>query len=296
MPRRAARLAIKLPRVLFVTGKGGTGKSTIAHAFAVALARDRKVTLVEINPRYNAVSSPLDLSTDRSSSEFVRKQLTPRGELEAFVEGLVPLKAISRRMLQSRTFGFVTAALPGLEAFLLLDRLRKLAREARPTDAIVVDAPATGGALEMLTVGQSVGAIAPLGTLNRLAREVETFIGAADQFGVILTLRPEKLALREALDAARILEGAGIGTVAAVLNAVPTELFSAAEIAQLKPLPEHRALAQERRVLAHAAAHARRELEREQLRVIETPMIYRASLGRDEFEELADVLGAGGIR
>ncbi len=56
--------------------------------------------------------------------------ITPQGELEAFIHRIVPLRAVSRRMLQSRTFGYVTAALPGLEAFLMLERLRLLAGKA----------------------------------------------------------------------------------------------------------------------------------------------------------------------
>ena len=40
----------------------------------------------------------------------------PAQELEAFMDRIVPLRAVSRRMLESRTFGYVTAALPGLKA------------------------------------------------------------------------------------------------------------------------------------------------------------------------------------
>ena len=68
--------------------------------------------------------------------------LTPHAELENFIERIVPVKAMSRRMLKSRTFGYVTAALPGLEAFLMLERLRIMAGEAALKDRfIVVDGP-----------------------------------------------------------------------------------------------------------------------------------------------------------
>src|SRR5260221_4389405 len=88
--------------------------------------------------------------------------LTQRAELEAFIERIVPIRAISRRMLRSRTFGYVTAALPGLEAFLLLERLRIMAGDAALEGRyLVIDAPPSGSAGELLSVSSRVQNISP---------------------------------------------------------------------------------------------------------------------------------------
>ena len=117
--------------------------------------------------------------------------LAPRAELESFIHRTVPIAAVSRRMLKSRTFGYVTAALPGLEAFLMLERLRLMAGRAAPEDRfVVVDAPATGHALELLAVARSIMQLAPAGTLNRLAHAVGEFLRDSARFGVIVTLNP----------------------------------------------------------------------------------------------------------
>ena len=88
------------------------------------------------------VTDSLEVSRLRRASEF-----------EAFIGRIVPIRAISRRMLRSRTFGYVTAALPGLEAFLLLERLRIMAGDAALKDLyLVIDAPASGSAVELLSV------------------------------------------------------------------------------------------------------------------------------------------------
>src|SRR5260221_2237443 len=71
--------------------------------------------------------------------------LTQRAELEAFIERIVPIRAISRRILRSRTFGYVTAALPGLEAFLLLERLRIIAGSDGPQSYHLVRPSAASG-------------------------------------------------------------------------------------------------------------------------------------------------------
>src|ERR1700736_5441389 len=121
---------MNLPRLIFVTGKGGTGKSTVAAAMAVALSRRRPTTIADLDRRRSSLRLLSSKNGDDSHTPFAIDKhleglaLSPHAELEAFIQRIVPLKSISRRMLESRTFGYVTAALPGLEAFLMLDRLR----------------------------------------------------------------------------------------------------------------------------------------------------------------------------
>ena len=191
-----------LARLILVTGKGGTGRSAVAAALALWLARRRPTMLVDLDQRMWAARmlgiAPRDDTTTISDLETMT--LSAATELEAFIERLVPMKAIARRMLQSRTFGHVTVALPGLEAFLMLERLRLIAGRAALEDRYaVVDAPATGSALELLAVPGALKQIAPLGTLNRLAANVESFVADAARFSVMLTLTPQEMALREAL-------------------------------------------------------------------------------------------------
>src|SRR5260370_41932672 len=141
MPLPRVSLA-KLPRVLFVTGKGGTGKSTVAAGLALARSRRRPTTLADLDRRMSA-SAMLALTTDDVTAATVTKSLEvialgARAELDAFIARIVPIRAISRRMLRSRTYGYVTEALPGLEAFLLLERLRIMAGAAALQGALPV--------------------------------------------------------------------------------------------------------------------------------------------------------------
>ena len=193
-----------LARLLFVTGKGGTGKSTVAAALAHALSLERPTVFADLNPRMSAAAmllgAPMPRATPaRASATLEVVALTARAELEAFMRRIVPVAAISRRMLKSRTFGYVTAALPGLEAFLMLERLRIMGGDAALEDRyVVVDGPASGSALELLAVARGVKGIAPVGSLNRIAHSVESFLVDRDRFGVVLTVTPEELAIREA--------------------------------------------------------------------------------------------------
>ncbi|HEX4210052.1 MAG TPA: ArsA-related P-loop ATPase [Candidatus Binataceae bacterium] len=271
------------PRLIFVTGKGGTGKSTVAAATALALARHRPSLLVDLEQCRSAArmlglipESATCPSASAAPADLTTMTLRPRAELEAFIARMVPIGAISRRMLKSRTFGYVTAALPGLEAFLMLERLRLLAGQAALEDRfVVIDAPATGHALELLAVARSLKQLAPSGMLNRLAHAVDEFLNDSNRFGVLLTLTPAELALREALAAVATMRNeSGVSAITGVINCVPAALFSAADMMKVEALPEHAGLARRRRDLGHGAARARRELSRASVPVAELPLVF----------------------
>ena len=280
-----------LPRLIFVTGKGGTGKSTVAAAMAMALARRRPTMLADLDRRRSALWLLCASNGDGDLAKNLEGvALSPHAELEGFIERIVPVKAISRRMLKSRTFGYVTAALPGLEAFLMLERLRIMAGEAALKDRyVVVDGPASGSALELLSVADGVKEIAPVGTLNRIASGVHSFLIDESRFGVALTLTPEEMALRETLETADALRNRiGIRWIAAVLNATAKPLFDAVELAALSMLKPHAQLARRRNAIADLTHRAREQLMAAGLEVIELPTLFLPELGKREAVQLAD--------
>jgi arsenite-transporting ATPase len=287
-----------LPRLIFVTGKGGTGKSTVAAALALALSRRRPTTLADLDKRRSALRLLSSLDGDgghktfKISAQLEGIALSPHAELEAFIERIVPVKALSRRMLQSKTFSYVTAALPGLEAFLMLDRLRVIAGDAALKDQfVVIDGPASGSALEFLSVAEGVKGIAPGGTLNRLASGVHSFLLDGARFGVAITVSPEEMALREALETAEVLKNRrGIKWIVAVLNSTSKTLFDAAELAALTPLKAHARLALRRNAIAEYTIRAREQLRAAGLPVIELPTLFLPQLGKAETRQLADKL------
>jgi hypothetical protein len=281
---------------LFGTGKGGTGKSTVAAALAIALSRRRPTTLADLDRRLSAAAALgavlEDSTTVKVTGSLDAVALTPRAELEAFIERIVPIRAISRRMLRSRTFGYVTAALPGLEAFLLLERLRIMAGDAALEDRyLVIDAPASGSAIELLSVSSGVKGIAPSGTLNRLADSVDRFLTDATRFGAIVTMTPEDLAVREALEiAATMRERLGIVTVAAIMNCVPDLLFDTSELTALTSLGGHARLAVRRNAAHEQAALAAPRFAAAGIPTFSLPMMFTPTMGPAEVEKLGRVL------
>jgi arsenite/tail-anchored protein-transporting ATPase len=287
-----------LPRVLFVTGKGGTGKSTVAAALALARSRRRPTTLADLDRRMSAAAmlgvTAVDGVPAKVTQSLETIALGARAELDAFIARIVPIRAISRRMLRSRTFGYVTAALPGLEAFLLLERLRIMAGDAALNDRyMVIDAPASGSALELLSVAAGVKNISPTGTLNRLADSVAAFLADPTRFGAIITVTPEELALREALETeTNLRERLSITTFAAIMNRVPDSLFNTAELAALSPLGDHARLAVRRNASQEVASAMTLRLANAGVATINLPMLFTPAMGINELEQLGDVLAA----
>ena len=290
---------MKLPRVLFVTGKGGTGKSTVAAAIALALSGRRPTTLAYLDGRMSAAAAlgatPRDSAAVNVTDSLDVIAMAPRTELEAFIERIVPIRAISRRMLRSRTFGYVTAALPGLEAFLLLERLRIMAGDAALEDRyVVIDAPASGSAVEMLSVSSGVKGLAPAGTLNRLADSIDIFLADSTRFGAVITTTPEHLAIGEALEtAATLRDRLGIVTVAVIMNCLPELLSDTAELAAMSALDGHARLAIRRNAAHEQAALAAPRFAAAGLTTVGLPMMFTPAIGRAEIEQLRRALQAG---
>src|SRR5262249_47127484 len=221
--------------------------------------------------------------------------LSPRAELESFIRRIVPISAISNRMLRSRTFGYVTAALPGLEAFLLLERIRALGGDASLNDRyVVIDAPASGSAFELLGVATGTRGIAPLGTLNRMAAGLESFLTDHERFAALVVLAPEDLAIREAIATIQGLrDELHVAVLAAIVNRVPQRLFDDRELESIGSRGAHAQLAR-RRVDQHdAAENALRQLAEAGVATLELPMLFRAAIGARELEEIARHLETG---
>jgi len=214
--------------VLFVAGKGGVGKSTTTASISVLAARlGLRVLAVELEgrselPRALGLEGELDWDEqvaldDPSGGSVTARRIRPD---DALVEWLRArsLGAVVRRLRSSGALEVVSFAIPGIREVLVLGKLKALER-SKEFDLIVVDAPATGHAITLLTSPAGLAAAARGGPVRRNAEEVVEMLSDAARCRVLLVTLPRELAVDETIEAAfEVEDRAGVALSEVVVN------------------------------------------------------------------------------
>ncbi|HET8599001.1 MAG TPA: ArsA-related P-loop ATPase [Segeticoccus sp.] len=240
-------------RLHVVTGKGGTGKTTVAAALALALAeRGQRVLLVEVEGR-QGIAQLLDV--DPLPDREVRITRTAEGgELWGLA---VDAKAALMEYLQSfyklgraggvlEKFGavdFATTIAPGVRDVLLIGKVYEAARRAQaPTsrhggpvhDAVVLDAPPTGRIGRFLGVGTEVAGLAKVGPIHKQAQSITRLLRSS-RCAVHLVTVPEEMPVQETIDAVAELHEQRLPIGGIVVNQVRDHDQTEAALATVAP-------------------------------------------------------------
>ena len=246
-PARLARA-----RLHFVSGKGGTGKSTVAASLALALASGgRKVLLVEVEGRQGIAQlfdiPPLPYREAKVATADRGGQVNALAiDIEAafleYLEMFYNLGLAGRAMRRVGAVEFATTIAPGLRDVLLTGKIKeavirtdKNTREKRPVyDAVVVDSPPTGRIARFLDVTKAVSDLAKGGPVHSQADGVVRLLHS-DQTAVHLVTLLEALPMQETTEAIDELRQLGLPIGSVIVNRnIPTylaadELAKAAE-------------------------------------------------------------------
>ncbi|MEY2516089.1 MAG: hypothetical protein QOJ89_3447, partial [bacterium] len=161
--------------MLVVTGKGGVGKTTVAAALGLVAARAGRRTIVAEVARRGDVASAFDREGSAPFEEIelapnlFHISIDPQDALEEYLRDQLPKGPIADLLARSRVFGLLAAATPGMRELLTVGKLWELAQLDRRTpgadayDLVVVDAPATGHGVAVLTAPRTFAAAAGSG-------------------------------------------------------------------------------------------------------------------------------------
>jgi anion-transporting ArsA/GET3 family ATPase len=224
-------------RLLVVTGKGGTGKTTVAAALALAAAaRGRRVLVVETGrdenvPRllghaggavgYRGVRTP--------AGPFVLR-MEPYAALAEYLNVQLHVPGAVERLLRQRAFRQLMDAAPGWRELVTLGKVWHLeqAREDGHArfDTIVVDAPATGHGLTFLDVPRVVVSAIRSGPLRRHAGWVEELMRDPERTLLLPVALAEELPARETVElVTRLRAQVGVALDRVIVNAVAPAPF-----------------------------------------------------------------------
>lgn len=224
-----------------VSGKGGTGKTTIAASLALALAAGgRQVLLTEVEARQGIAqlfdTPPLPyeerrVAVARGGGEVYALAIDPEQALLEYLEQFYNLRRAGSMLKKLGAIDFATTIAPGVRDVLLTGKVMEAAtRERRGGgrlyDAVVMDAPPTGRIARFLNVNTEVAALARMGPVRNQADSVMALL-QSPKTAVHLVTVLEEMPVQETADGVKELRATGLPVGAVLVNMVRSPLLPA---------------------------------------------------------------------
>ena len=233
-------------RLHFVTGKGGTGKTTVAAALALTLAAGgRRVLLVEVEGRQGIAQlfdvpplpdEELKIATADGGGHVNALAIELEAAFLEYLDMFYNLGIAGRAMRRIGAIEFATTIAPGLRDVLLTGKIKesvvRLDRNKKPAyDAIVVDSPPTGRIARFLDVTKAVSDLAKGGPVHSQAEGVVRLLHS-EQTAIHLVTLLEALPIQETIEAIEELEQLGLPIGSVIVNRNIPPFLPAADLAK----------------------------------------------------------------
>ncbi len=226
-------------RVHIVSGKGGTGKTTVAAALALALAsRGKSVLLCEVEGRQGIAQlfdvPPLPYDERRVAAgpdeggDVYALAIDPESALLEYLAMYYRLGRAGKALDRFGVVDFATTIAPGVRDVLLTGKVyeaahrNKRSKDARHYDAIVLDAPPTGRITQFLNVNSELAGLAKVGPIRNQADGIMTLL-RSERTAVHLVTVLEDMPVQETADAIEELRGVHLPVGAVVVNRARNE-------------------------------------------------------------------------
>ena len=227
-------------RLHVVTGKGGTGKSTVAAALALALASEgRNVLLCEVEGRQGVARmfdvDPLPYAETRIATGLRDRDQEPgsvyalhidaESALLEYLKMYYKLGPAGRALDRFGVIEFATTVAPGVRDVLLTGKVFEAVERnsrnkgARQYDAVVLDAPPTGRITQFLNVSDSVAGLAKVGPIKNQADTMMTLFRSPRTAVHLVTLL-EEMPVQETADGIEELRKSGLPVGGVIVNQV----------------------------------------------------------------------------
>jgi anion-transporting ArsA/GET3 family ATPase len=234
-------------KLLFVTGKGGVGKSTIAASLGLLAAEQGKRTLVcEVDAKGNLADF-----YEAGETTFAARELQPNlwamsmdteESLKEYLSLQLKIPLLAKIGPLARTFDFIANAAPGVKEILTIGKLAWEVKE-RHYDLVVVDSVASGHIVGQLTAPQGINELVQVGMVRNQTQWMLDILTDPSQTGVVIVSAPEEMPVAETIELADRLDAeTNVDLAAVVVNRVLPELFTEREEALFESLRTPRRL------------------------------------------------------
>jgi anion-transporting ArsA/GET3 family ATPase len=233
--------------LVFVTGKGGVGKTTVALALALrAAGQGRRVALVEVGgqdriPRALGRREPAGREIGVLDGVWWQG-VDPACALEEWASRVIGSRRLLGPALRSKAFSSFVDAAPGARELVTITKAWELGRPAgerwvkgsRGYDVVIVDAPASGHGIGMLRTPRTFADIARVGPIAGQARKVDELLRDPARAALVAVCLPAEMPVAETIELAgpegRVARALGRDLDLVVCNAVLPRRFTRDEL------------------------------------------------------------------
>jgi anion-transporting ArsA/GET3 family ATPase len=221
-------------RLLFVTGKGGVGKTTIAAALALVVAdQRRRVLACEVDAKGDLAdfyeTSRLTFKPREVRPNLFTMSMDTEASLQEYLRLQLRLPSIARLGPLARALDFVATAAPGVREILTVGKLTYEVRE-RHYDMVVADAAATGHIVGQLSAPRSIAQLVAVGPVHQQTGWMLAILADQATTGLVIVTTPEEMPVNETIELVRrVRRETDVAVAAIVVNRVLPELFSRGE-------------------------------------------------------------------
>jgi len=223
-------------RLLFFTGKGGVGKSTVTAATAVLAAEQgKRVLLVEVDAKNNLTAlfehEPVGFEPKQVHPGVFVMQMDTEASLREYLKVQARVPVFGRLGPLARAFDFVATAAPGVREILTVGKicwdLRESLQGRADWDLIVVDAAATGHVISQLDAPRAIQELVAVGPIRNQTDWMVELLRDPTLTALNVVTSPEEMPVNETIElvaAAREQLDVSLGVV--VVNRVLPEPFT----------------------------------------------------------------------
>jgi anion-transporting ArsA/GET3 family ATPase len=294
-------------RLVVVTGKGGTGKSTLAASIALAASRKgKKVLVCEVVARERVADlfgrPPSGTQIKELQPNLYSVHVRPREAMREYALMTIRFETLYKIAFENPAARYFLAAAPSLAEIVMLGKVwwhasQEMERGRLRWDLVILDAPATGHGLTFLTVPEVFLRLVQEGPLARDMLGMQSLLDDPQKCSVCIVTLPEEMPANEAIELDRALQKHGFPVGPLFLNGHFSSRFSAQEMAQvtrggpmLSAAGEAADNHESRAALsAHYEGVLRDAVHR---KLVAVPFLFERNFGAHAIEKIAGTIGS----